>query len=42
MVVYLFFTMPQVCLPFVIVVFCGHTHLLLLKEVMLHIKLKGM
>ena len=34
-VVWLFLTMPQVCLQFVIVVFPGHSHLLFLYKVQL-------
>ena len=36
-VVWLFLTMPQVCLQFVIVVFPDHTHLLFLVETMLFV-----
>ena len=34
-VMWLFFTMPQVCLQFVIVIFPHHTHLLFLKVILI-------
>ena len=44
-VVWLFLTVPRVCLQFVIVVFPDHTHLLFLVKIhymMLHIKYQGL